>query len=158
MQDQIPLSPLQKMAWFNLIIFAVALALYALGVPLLAWLCHQSLATAALPSLGVFGICGLWGLGNRFFYDRRKRAKISLDERETLINHRANTIGMFMFWEVLVVLCMGAWTTLRYVYDQATIPVDVLPALIFLGMIVFTLTQSVAILVQYKRSATDDPI
>lgn len=159
MKQSIPLSPLQKMAWFNLIVFASAVALYAIGVPLLAWSFHQTLAAASLPALGMFGICGLWGFGSYFvIYDRRRRAKVKLDEREELINQRAAMIGMVMFWEVFVLLCMGVWATLRYFRDQDTVPVDFLPGLVFVGMIVFTVTQSLAILLQYKRSSSDDAI
>ena len=136
MKDTVPLAPLQRLAWFNLIVFAVPAALYAITVPLLAWRFHRTLAEASLPALGLFGICGLWGLGNRFLYDRKRHARVNLDEREALIYQRANTIGVALFWEVFVFLCMGVWAYLSYVRHQATLPIGFLPLLVFAGMIV----------------------
>jgi hypothetical protein len=158
MKDTVPLAPLQRLAWFNLIIFAVAVALYFMALSFFTWHFHRTLAEASLPALGLFGICGLWGFGNHFLYDRRRRARVNLDEREALIYQRANTIGVVLFWEVFVFLCMGVWAYLSYVRHQATIPVGFLPFLVFAGMIVWQVTQSIAILVQYRRSASDDTL
>ena len=158
MKDSIPLAPLQKLAWFNLIVFAGAVALYALAVPLLAWHFHRTLADAALPSLGMFGLCGIWGFGSRFLYDRRRRATVKLDEREQFISQRASTIGMAIFWAAFVLSCMGVWAYFSYIFHQTTVPVGFFPLLVMLGWIVFMVTQSIAILVQYKRSAGDDTL
>jgi hypothetical protein len=158
MKDNLPLAPLQRLAWFNLIVFAIAVALYLIAVPFFEWRFHMTLTRAALPSLGVFGVCGLWGLGNYFLYDRRRSAKVKLDERETLICQRAGTIGVVLFWEVFVLLCIGVWAYLSYVRHQATVPVGFLPFLVMLGFVVYMVTQSIAILVQYKRSASDDTL
>jgi hypothetical protein len=38
------------------------------------------------------------------------------------------------------------------------VPVDFLPFLVGLGGVVFWVTQSIAILVQYRRSASDDTL
>ena len=62
MKDSVPLAPLQRYAWFNLIVFAIAVALYLAAVSLCEWRFHLSLTRAALPSLGVFGVCGLLGI------------------------------------------------------------------------------------------------
>jgi hypothetical protein len=158
MKDRIPLAPLQKLAWFNLVVFAAVVVLYAAAVPLLAWHFHKSLAAAAVPAMGAFGICGLWGLGSYFLYDRRRHAPVKLDERESLIKQRAAMIGMLLFWEVFVFSCMGVWAVLSYVRHQTTLPVGFLPGMVIAGMVVFTVTQSIAILVQYKRSANDDAL
>ena len=158
MKDSIPLAPLQKLAWFNLIAFAAAAALYVVAVPLLAWHFHRTLADASVPALGVFGLCGIWGFGSYFLHDRRRRARVKLDERENSIYQRAAMIGMFMFWEVFVFLCMGVWAVLTYVHHRTTVPVSFLPLLVFTGLMVYTVTQSIAILVQYKRSGSDDAL
>jgi hypothetical protein len=158
MKDSIPLAPLQKLAWFNLAVFAAVVVLYSAAVPLLAWYFHKSLAVAAVPALGLFGICGLWGFGSYFLYDRRCRSRVKLDEREALIQQRAAMIGMALFWEVFVFSCMGVWAVLSYVRHQTTLPVGFLPGLVFAGMIIFTVTQSIAILVQFKRSGSDDAL
>jgi hypothetical protein len=157
MKDSVPLAPLQKLAWFNLIVFAIAVALYLMAVPFFEWRFHMTLAHAALPSLGVFGVCGLWGFGVYFDYDRKRRAMANLDEREQIIKQRAGMIGMGLFWLVFVFLCMGVWAYLS-VRRQAMVPIGFLPFLVMLGTLVFIVTQSIAILVQYKRSAVDDAL
>jgi len=158
MKENVPLAPLQRLAWFNLIVFAIAVSLYLIAVPFFEWRFHMTLGRAALPALGVFGVCGLWGLGNYFLKDHRRRARVNLDEREELIYQRAGTIGVVLFWEVFVVLCMGVWAYLSYVRHQATIPVGFLPFLVMLVFIVFWVNQSIAILVQYRRSVSDDTL
>ena len=158
MKDIIPLAPLQRYAWFNLIVFATTVALYVVTVPALAWYFHRTLAAAALPSLGLFGLCGIWGFGSYFFYDRRRRAIVKLDERENSIYLRAGTIGFAVSLQVFVFLCMGVWAVWSYGYHRTTIPVGFLPFLVFLAGAVVWVTQSIAILVQYKRSAADDAL
>lgn len=171
MKDNVPLVPLQRWAWFNLIVFAIAVALYLMAVPFFAWHFHRTLVAVSLPSLGVFGVLGLWGFGqtgfgplggynsySTYFRDRRRRIKVKLDEREVLINQRAATIGVVLFWEVFVLLSMGVWAYLSYVRHQATVPVGFLPFLVMFGFVVYMVTQSIAILVQYKRSAGDDTL
>ena len=171
MKDSIPLAPLQRWAWFNLIVFAIAVALYLMAVPFFAWHFHQTLAAAALPSLGMFGVLGLWGFGqmgfgrlwgynsySTYFRDHRRRTKVKLDELEIYISQRAAMIGFVLFWQVFVFSCMGVWAYLSYVRHQATGPVSFLPFLVMLGVVVFWVTQSIAILVQYKRSAGDDTL
>src|ERR1017187_5617049 len=158
MKDRIPLAPLQKLAWFNLIVFAIAVALYLMAVPFFEWRFHMTLSRAALPSLGLFGICGLWGLGNYFLKDHQQRARVDLDEREALIYQRANTIGIALFWVLFVFSCVGVWAYLSFVRHQATLPVGFLLLLVFAGLIVWQVTQSIAILVQYRRSAGDETL
>jgi hypothetical protein len=152
MKDNIPLAPLQRLAWFNLIVFIVAVALYLMAVPFFAWHFHRTLAAAALPAGGMFGVCGLWGIVD-YICNRRK-----LDERETLINQRAMTLSMQIFWLVFVLSCMGVWAYFSYILHQTTVPVGFFPLLVMLGWIVFMVAQSIAILVQYKRSANDDTL
>jgi hypothetical protein len=152
MKDSIPLAPLQKLAWFNLIVFAIAVALYLMAVPFFAWHRHMTLAAASLPALGMFGVCGLWGFGS-LICGRRK-----LDEREALINQRAMMLCMQIFWQVFVLSCMGIWAYFSYILHQTTVPVGFFPFLIMLGVVVFYVAQSIAILVQYKRSASDDTL
>ena len=91
MNGPIPLASLQKLAWFNLIVFAIAVASYAIAVPLLAAHFHKTLAAASLPSLGMFGLTGLWGFGS-LICERR-----TLDERESLIKQRAMMAGFVLF-------------------------------------------------------------
>jgi hypothetical protein len=158
MKNTVPLAPLQRLAWFNVIVFAAVVVLYVIAVPSLALYFHKSLAQAALPALGLFGLCGIWGFGSHILYDRRGRVKVKLDEREELINLRATTTGFAGAWLVFVALCMGVWAVRSYALHRPTVPVDFLPFLVFVGMIVFTVFQSLAILAEYKRSCGDDTL
>jgi len=152
MKDTVPLAPLERWAWFNLIVFAIAVALYLMAVPFFAYHFHRTLTAAALPSLGMFGVLGLLGIGDHIC-DRRK-----LDEREALINQRAMMLGMQIFWLVIGLSCMGVWAVLSFGYQQTSVSVGFLPFLFVLGYIVFMVALSIAILVQYKRSAGDDTL
>ena len=158
MKDSIPLAPLQKFAWFNLAVFALAVVLYLIAVPFFAWHFHRAMAATALPSLGVFGVCGLWGFADYFLHDRKRRTKVKLDEWEELISQRVARIGIVLFWQVFVFSCMGVWAYLSYIRHQATVPIGFLPFLVAFGGVVFYVTQSLAILVQDRRSAADDTL
>lgn len=152
MKDGSALAPLQKLAWFNLIVFATGATLYLVSVPLIAWHFHKTLVAASVPALGIFGLCGILGISS-FICNRR-----NLDEREELIDRRATMLGMTLFWEVFVLSSVGVWAIFSYIRHQTTVPVGFFPFLVFVGFIVFSVTQSVAILIQYKRSAGDDAL
>jgi drug/metabolite transporter (DMT)-like permease len=110
------------------------------------------MSSASVPALGVFGLCGILGFSS-FICNRR-----SLDEREELIDRRATMLGMTLFWQVFVLSSMGVWAIFSYVRHQTTVPVGFFPFLVWVGFIVFSVTQSVATLVQYRRSANDDAL
>ena len=121
-------------------------------VPLLAWVFHKTLIAAAQPALGLFGLCGIWGFGSFFLYDRRQRAKVRLDEREEKINEQATIIGFAMAWMVFVALCMGVWAFCFFVVHRTTVPIGFLVFLTVACVIVQTVFQSLVILVEYRRS------
>ena len=130
----------QKVACFNLAVFATAAAAY--GALVLLW--------GPLPAFAAFGIFGLWGL-TPFFYLRRK-GKVLVDERDQLVILRAVLAGYSIFWVCFVSACMITWGVIRYYKYQDTVSVDVLPLLVGGGMIVFMVSHSVAVLIQYGRS------
>ena len=171
MKDTVPLAPLERWAWFNLIVFAIAMVLYLMAVPFFEWRLHLNLATSLQRASGSFGVLGLWGVGqmgfgslwgynsySTYFRDHRRRTKVKLDELEIYISQRAAMIGIVLFWQVFVFLSMGVWAYLSYVRHQDMVPVGFLPFLVGLGGVVFWVTQSIAILVQYRRSAGDDTL
>jgi hypothetical protein len=131
----------QKVAWFNLTVFAAAAATYVALV--LLW--------GPLPAFAAFGIFGLWGL-TPFFYYLRRKGKVLVDERDQLVNLRAVLASYSIFWLCFVAACMITWSVLRYYKYQNTVSVDVLPLLVGGGMIVFMVSHSVAVLIQYGRS------
>jgi hypothetical protein len=138
-------TPQQKMAWFNLAVFGLAVLVYLGLCPVLG----------PVPALGAMGVCGFWGLGGVFFR-KRQPGDVVLDERDRLISLRAQLAGLWVFWECFVLGCVGGWAVIRYWYHRETIAVEVLPLLVFAGMAVFTVAQSIGILVQYGRGGRDE--
>jgi len=129
----------QKMAWYNLAVFGVAVLAYLGLWPVLG----------PVPALGAVGVCGLWGLSPLFF--RKPRGAVVVDERDQLISLRAQVAGLWIFWECFVAAVMLTWGISRW-YDCQTISIDALPWLVFGGMIIYVVTHSIAVLAQYGRS------
>jgi hypothetical protein len=144
------MSPHQKAAWFSIAVFGASVLAYLVAVPVLAHVFEKPMSVAAVPALGVFGLYGLTGLSRRF-YRTSSKEKVLLDERDHDIYRRANLTAFRVFWLFFVAACMTTWGVGRYVRHQETIPIDFAPMLVFAGMIVVLLTQSIAVLVLYGR-------
>jgi hypothetical protein len=69
-----------------------------------------------------------------------------------------NDAGVVLFWQAWALSCMGVWAAFVYIRHRDVVPMTLLPILFFAGMIVYTVTQAIATLVQYKRSAADDAL
>jgi hypothetical protein len=134
----------QKVAWFNIAVFVAALALYGALVPLIG----------ASRALGAYGVLGLWGLG--FFFYRRPKSGVLMDERDQLVNARAQVAGLWIFWEFFVAACMITWAVLRYFYHSDIVSVEVLPLMVVGGMVIFVLSYSIAILFQYRTGRSHE--
>ena len=154
------MHPQQKAAWFVLIVIGGTLVLYAAAVPALSWWFHRTIAEAALPALGVFGLCGLTGFTRLFYRSPRGGVKGNepvMDERDWLLSRRAWTAGMASFWLFFCIAGMGTWA---YLYclrglQRVTVPVGIFPLTIWAGFIVFMLAQSLATLHFYGWKAND---
>ena len=133
------MTPQQKHAWFNLIVFTTVLVAYLGLVPFVG--------TRA--ALGAMGLCGFWGLGVVFY--RKKRGMLAFDERDKQIHGFSLGLAYAVFWVCFVAACMIPWGVFSW-YGWESISIEVLPWLVFGGMIVVTVSQSVAILVKYGRS------
>ncbi|MDD5705762.1 MAG: hypothetical protein PHR35_07535 [Kiritimatiellae bacterium] len=131
------MSRLEKHAWFNIGVFAVACALFALARPYVG----------VLPATGCFGLCGLWGFGPHVFYRKGKMGP-SLDERESAIMRRAWQAGHGVFWLLFVSSFMLAWSFHRN--GNVTVPAEYLPLMVFAAMILVVLVQSLAMLILCK--------
>lgn len=144
------MHPQQKAAWFILIVFAAMVALYSTAVPILSWRLHRPWTSVAVPMMGVFGLCGLWGFA-QVFYRRRRDGKPPLDERDHLLALRAWRAGMVAFWLVFVFGCVGLWGFMRYVcgIERVNLPVEVFPGMVFIALIILTVTQALATLHYY---------
>jgi hypothetical protein len=150
------MHPQQKAAWFVLIVFAATVALYSAAVPLVSWRLDRPWTSVAVPFLGLFGLCGLWGVYPLFFMARRG-VKLVMDERDRLLSANAWRAGMAIFWLVFVFGCVGSWAFMRYVrgLERVTVPVEFFPWMVIAGMIVFGVTQSVATLCYYGWRSPD---
>ncbi|MCC6680835.1 MAG: hypothetical protein IT445_08020 [Phycisphaeraceae bacterium] len=147
------MSPNQKAAWFNLIVFAATVALYLTAVPLLAWLFDKPWSSVAVPALGIFGLCGLWGFA-RVFYRPRPDGMPVTDERDHSIEQEAWRAGMGAFWCVFVFGSIGYWFVmwgLRGV-EHVTVPVELFPGFVFVAMFIVVLVQSIVTLQIYGWS------
>jgi len=157
MTDRTPFEPLQKFAWFNLIVFAVTLALYLIAVPINCWLTHRSWLQAGASVSGVFGVLGVWGLSPFLLHSARRKRGELLDEWEDFIWQRAVRISMGIIWGLFVLVSMSIWCVADLCLHLTTLqfPVEFLPNCVLAGMAVLTVTHSVTILIQYKQDSRD---
>jgi hypothetical protein len=135
----------QKAAWYDLAVFGASVIFYLA----LVLVVHHP----PLPALGAFGLCGLWGL--KGFYYTMRRGAVILDERDRLVSVRAQLVGLWIFWVAFVLVCTVTWGVLRYEKREYTVPVDVLPIMVFGGLIIYSVSHSVAVLVQYGRTSRE---
>ena len=133
----------QKMAWYNLIVVLVSLALTGVTISVLAAIVGMP---KALGGLGFLGICGLIGFSPIIF--RKKQGQLDFDERDLLIQRRAFVIAYSIFWVFFTFACMIPWLVLD---TGTTIRVVVLPGMLAGGFVIVQLIQSIAILVMYGK-------
>jgi len=139
----------QKIARFNLIVILTALILsvtaigviyFAIGLPI----------QRAFGGFGFMGITGLMGLSPLLY--KKERDKVSLDERDQLINYRAVLVAYSVFWLVFTAACMIPWWIIG---PSGSISVNVLPIMLFGIGITLMLVHSLVILVQYGWGAKE---
>jgi len=152
--------PQQKAAWFVLIVIGGTLVLYGAAVPALSWWFHRTMAEAAIPALGLFGLSGLTGFATLFYHSPRGGIlgnKPVMDERDWLLSRRAWTAGMVSFWLLFCLVGMGTWAYLYYLrgLQRVTVPVGIFPGMICAGFIIFMLARSLATLHFYGWKTND---
>ena len=152
----------QKAAWFVLIVIAGTLVLYVAAVPALSWWFHRTMAEAAGPALGVFGLVGLTGLESLFYRARRDAARgndsvAAMDERDWLLSKQAWTAGMRVFWLAFCIAGVAAWAYLYYIrgLERVNVPVSIFPVMVFAGFVLLMLVRSLATLHYYGWKASD---
>lgn len=150
----------QKAAWFDLIVIGGTVVLYGAAVPALSWWFHRTMAEAAIPALGVFGLIGLTGFGRLFYRSPRGSARGNepvMDERDWLLSRQAWNAGMATFWLLFCIAGVGTWAYLYYLrgLERVTVPVGIFPGMIYAGFIVFLLARSLATLHYYGWKASD---
>lgn len=150
----------QKAAWFVLIVIGGTLVLYGAAVPALSWWFHRTMADAAGPALGVFGLVGLTGFEPLFYRrnaSQRNKPVATMDERDWLLSKKAWTAGMRIFWLTFCIAGMGTWAYLYYLrgLETVTVPVGIFPAMLYAGFVVFMLSRALATLHSYGWTAND---
>jgi hypothetical protein len=133
----------QKIAWFNLAVLTLALVLsvttfcigfFILDVP----------ARKAAAGFAFMGIMGLIGLTSFMF--KKDKGKVQADERDLMILRKANIAAYSAFWALFVAAAMVPWFIIG---PDGKITVNYLPWMVFGGMFVVMLVQSLVTLSEY---------
>jgi uncharacterized membrane protein len=125
----------QKEAWFNLAVVLSALVIVAALVPFLG-----------KGALGGFGLLGFLGFGPLFF--RKRHGAVLVDERDAQIRQRSLVAAYAVFWVLFVLAAMTAAAV--YGWD-GSVPVALVIASVWCGLIVLQAVTSLATLIQYGR-------
>ena len=83
---------------------------------------------------------------------RKKQNKVSFDERDQLIHKRAVMAAYVVLWLYFVAVCVVAWCV---VGPHGSISVNVMPLALLGGLVIFTVVQGLATLIQYGREGKD---
>jgi len=133
----------QKIARFNLIVILIALSLSTIAVSVL-YLVVDLPMRRALGGFGFIGICGLMGLSPLLY--KKERDKVSFDERDLMIHRNASLVAYSIFWVLFV---LAAIIPLSVLGPNGMVSVKYLAAMVFGGMIIVGLVQSIATLGAY---------
>lgn len=95
-----------------------------------------------------YGAAFLMVLPLMFLQKKSRKAGVDFDERDRLICRKALVIALVV---VLGLLSTAYMITLFALGEKASIPVGLLPEIVYSAFIVFILTLSVAVLLQYQR-------
>lgn len=128
----------QKIAAFNLIVMLLALA-----IVLLSGFMKLPHLVGAIELIFVSGLI----FASPLLF-RRKLGRVSFDERDAIINKRATTTAYTVFWIAFIFICLIPMLALG---PRKSIPVSVLPFILFCGAIIVRIVWSVTIIVQYGR-------
>jgi len=136
----------QKIARFTLIACLTALTLSLMAVAIFYFVVGQPIHRA-LGGFGFIGICGLSALAPLIY--KKDPGKVSLDERDVMIQKKASLRAYTIFWCLFVLAAMIPFFILG---PKGTISVKYLPAMVFGGMFVVLLVQSIVMLEEYGWS------
>jgi len=135
----------QKSAWFGLAISTLLLIFFA---PRAIFATPGSLLIKLLwlsPALGFFVLL-------IFLFRIKSQDRVSFDERDSCIDRKALIIAFSSTVALLIGACMiGLFTS----EPISSIPILLLPALLYTLFIAFITAYSVAILIQYGRGGKD---
>jgi len=83
---------------------------------------------------------------------RKGKKEVTFDERDQLIHKKAVMAAYAVLWIYFVAACVIAWCV---VGPQGSISVNVMPLTLLGGLVIFTLSQGLASLIQYGRGGKD---
>jgi hypothetical protein len=132
----------QKIAWFNLIVVSLALGLSVIAFCIVYFIFGIP-AHRAAAGFGFMGIMGFIGLTPVLFKDKNK---VQADERDLAILRKATVTAYSVFWILFVAATMIPWFIIG---PNGTITVNYLPWMVFGGMCVVMLLQSIVTLNEY---------
>ena len=133
----------QKIAWFNLIVLLTALGLSTIAIGVFYFIVGLPMR-GAICGFAFIGVVGLTGLSPILFRKEKKQA--SFDERDLLIAKKASLVAYSIFWVLFVAAAMIPWFIIG---PKGAITVNYLPWMVFGGMVVVMLVQSVVTLDEY---------
>lgn len=131
------MSPMQQRAWFSLAVIALTVLTVAILTPILG-----------IRAQGGFGVLGLLGLGEIYFWRLRRRTVVA-DERDDRIQHSSAAIAYTVLWLSLVAAALFAAV---YYGKQGAVPVVVVQIAVWIAFILVFGVMSIAALVQYGRT------
>ena len=133
----------QKTAWFSLIMVTLAFGLSLISVVVLHFGFGLPLRRAA-GGFGFIGIMGLSALAPLLF--KKDKDKVPLDERDLLIRNKATMAAYCGFWPIFVIAAMVPF----FIYGpDGTVSVKYLCGMVFGGMFLVILVQSLVTLQEY---------
>jgi hypothetical protein len=133
----------QKTAWFSLIMVTLAFGLSLISVGVLHFVYGLPMRRAA-GGFGFIGIMGLSALAPLLF--KKDKDKVKLDERDLLIRNKATMAAYCGFWPVFVIAAMVPF----FIYGpDGTVSVKYLCSMVFGGMFIVILVQSLVTLQEY---------
>jgi uncharacterized membrane protein len=133
----------QKIARFSLIMILIALTVSFTTVGLLYFVVGWPIQRA-FAGFGFISIIGLSGLAPILY--KKEREKVSFDERDLLIQKKASLRAYTIFWFLFVLAAMIPFFILG---PEGTISVGYLPAMVFGGITIVMLIQSIVTLEEY---------
>lgn len=126
------MTPFEKHAWFNLIVFAAAFGLTAA-----LWA-----VTVGYIRITPLALLGLWALGPIFYLHQSL-----IDERTRAIQRHATQLTIWAYWVVFVGAGVLAWVLL---HAHKAIPPQLIPAMILGGLVLFVLIHAGVTIVLHR--------
>ena len=138
----------EKVAWFNLAVFAVSFILYFVLFMFLK--ARYSLFISAQVPASAFALIGICAFGPLIFKRKRKDSAATNDDRDTMSRRKIRWQRYVFFWGAYVIAFIGIWLWVKYV-RHGTISDEIKVLIIFTCASVFSLFAFIVYLYLKKR-------